>query len=124
MTAPGPMKDFLLPTRDKLIRAAMLASILPIALLLRLLPRDWDLFNVSELGENVLRLLLGPPMLLFGMLGGRALETHREEFVPAPIPSLPRLVFALLCLTLFFYLLACAWSAVARSRRSAGQAAD
>jgi hypothetical protein len=51
------------------------------------------------------------------------LESHSNEFVPVALPSLPRLAFALACDALLFYLLGCVWTAVARRRRVAGQAA-
>jgi hypothetical protein len=50
------------------------------------------------------------------------LESHSNEFVPVALPS-PRLAFALACEALLFYLLGCVWTAVARRRRVAGQAA-
>ena len=100
---------FLSPTRDKLLRALLVASIVPVALLLMQIPVTVDVLDLRLLGRAIIGGLLGGPIRLLDWLTDSAFAPRSEAFIV--FPSLPQCAFALVFDVFLFYVVACAWSA-------------
>jgi hypothetical protein len=107
---------FLSPTKGKLVRALVVASVLPVAFALQEIPVAWDVLDLRQLARVVLAGLLGGPVRLFDLLTDSAFAPRSEGFIV--FPTLPQIAFALACDALLFYVVACAWVAWRRRRRS------
>ena len=106
---------FLSPTKEKLARTLVVASILPVAFALQSIPVAWDVLDLRQLARTVLGGLLGGPVRLLDLLTNSAFAPHTEGFIV--FPTLPQIAFALACDGLLFYLVACAWVSWRRRRR-------
>src|SRR5262245_14864807 len=111
---------FLSPSKEKLLRTLIVASILPVAFVLLQIPVTWDLLDLRQLGRAILAVLLAVPIRLLDRVTGSAFAPRSEAFIV--FPSLVQVVFALVCDALLFYLLACTW--VAWRRRPRGDDPD
>ena len=105
---------FLSPSKEKLARALVLASVLPLAFFSGCIPPSMDLLDLRPLGRSVIRGLVGAPIWLFDRMTDSAFAPRSEAFIV--FPSTTQCVFALACDALLFYVLACAWVAWRRRR--------
>jgi hypothetical protein len=113
---------FLSPTKEKLVRGLIVASVLPVAFALQEIPAAWDVLDLRQLARAVLAGLLGGPVRLFDLLTDSAFAPRSEGFIV--FPTLPQIAFALACDALLFYLAACTWVAWRRRRRSRAEGVE
>ena len=109
-------------TKGKLARACLLACSLPLAVLLRTIPREWDVLDLAEIASGFLRVMVGGPIFVFDLLTGSAFAPRSEGFLV--FPSTTQLLFALLANALVFYGIACVWDRVSTRRIEDSKSAE